>query len=243
MALYEDPFIDGEGGGGGPIPPPNVPPPIGTGGGTTPLGGGGGTTPLGGGGGGGGGGAPFTLPALPNFNLLGNAPAFNAPQFHAPVAAELYSDPGYQARLDASTKALERSAAAKGMLRTGGTLNDISELSQNFASQEYQGAFQRALAAHDAAFRGAQASYMPGFEAWKLRNQGLQQALLAGYQGGVQNAVNQAAPHGGGGGGPDPLMELLPFLLGGDAPPQYGGGGGYGGGGHYGAGGDPWTDY
>lgn len=228
MALYPD---ENEFPGGGYAPPPQAPPvPPGPPGSSAPGGGG----PEGGGGGAGGPGG-FVLPPLPNFNQIPGAPAFNAPQFVAPNAASLYSDPGYQARLDASTRALERSAAARGALRTGGTLNDVMELGQNFASQEYGSAYQRALAAHDAAVRSAQLAYQPQLESWRLRNQGLQQAILGGYQGQIQAAM----PQGGGGGGPDPLLQILPYILeGGEAPPIYGGPAGYSGMGT----GDPWTD-
>lgn len=53
------------------------------------------------------------------------------------------ADPGYQFRMDEANKALQRSAAARGGLLSGGTLKGLSNLNQNLASQEYQNAYNR----------------------------------------------------------------------------------------------------
>jgi len=52
-------------------------------------------------------------------------------------------DPGYQFRLEEGMKGLERSAAARGGLLSGGTLKGIQRYGQDMASQEYQNAFNR----------------------------------------------------------------------------------------------------
>lgn len=52
-------------------------------------------------------------------------------------------DPGYQFRLSEGMKGLERSAAARGGLLSGGTLKGIQRYGQDMASQEYQNAFNR----------------------------------------------------------------------------------------------------
>lgn len=54
-------------------------------------------------------------------------------------------DPSYQFRLQEGQKALERSAAARGILQTGGTAKALARYGQDAASQEYQSAFNRAL--------------------------------------------------------------------------------------------------
>ena len=59
--------------------------------------------------------------------------------------AQFQADPGYQFRMSEGLKALERSAAARGLLQSGGTLKDITRFGQDVASQEYQNAFQRYL--------------------------------------------------------------------------------------------------
>lgn len=56
---------------------------------------------------------------------------------------ELNLDPGYQFRLNEGMKALENSAAAKGMSLSGGNLKDISRWSQSFASNEFNNAYGR----------------------------------------------------------------------------------------------------
>ncbi len=61
--------------------------------------------------------------------------AFGADQFQ--------QDPGYAFRQSEGMKALERSAAARGMLSSGSTLKGIQRFGQDLASQEYQNAFNR----------------------------------------------------------------------------------------------------
>ena len=71
------------------------------------------------------------------------------PVFKPPTPEELAANPSYQFRLQGGREAIDRSAAARGMLRTGGTLKDLAEYGQNFASQEYEGAYDRALRQYD----------------------------------------------------------------------------------------------
>lgn len=59
--------------------------------------------------------------------------------------AQFQADPGYNFRMAEGMKALERSAAARGLLQSGGTLKGIQQYGQNLASDEYQNAFQRYL--------------------------------------------------------------------------------------------------
>lgn len=59
------------------------------------------------------------------------------------TAADFQEDPGYQFRMQEGQKALERSAAARGGLQSGGTLKAISRYGQDFASNEYQNAYNR----------------------------------------------------------------------------------------------------
>lgn len=57
--------------------------------------------------------------------------------------ADFYSDPGYQFQMSEGQKALERSAAAKGLLGSGGTLKDTMRFSQGLADQTYGDAYKR----------------------------------------------------------------------------------------------------
>jgi len=58
---------------------------------------------------------------------------------------DLKQDPGYAFRMSEGMKALERSAAARGGLLSGGALKGIQRFGQDLASQEYQNAYNRAL--------------------------------------------------------------------------------------------------
>jgi hypothetical protein len=75
--------------------------------------------------------------ALAQYPKAAEYTPFGMPQFQA--------DPGYNFRLAEGMKALERSAAARGLLQSGGTLKGIQQYGQNLASDEYQNAFQRYL--------------------------------------------------------------------------------------------------
>jgi hypothetical protein len=57
--------------------------------------------------------------------------------------SDFQEDPGYAFRMSEAQKALEKSAAARGGLLSGGTLKGVTDLSQNLASQEYQNSYNR----------------------------------------------------------------------------------------------------
>jgi hypothetical protein len=57
--------------------------------------------------------------------------------------SDFVTDPGYAFRLSEGQKALERSAAARGGLLSGGTGKRIADYGQNMASQEYSNAYNR----------------------------------------------------------------------------------------------------
>jgi len=59
------------------------------------------------------------------------------------TAEELQQDPSYQFRLKQGLGALQNSAAAKGLLHTGGTLKGLNDYAGESASQEYQAANER----------------------------------------------------------------------------------------------------
>lgn len=66
-------------------------------------------------------------------------------QFASPTEVTEQNDPGYQFRLAEGTKALQRSAAAKGGLLTGGTAKALERYGQDYASNEYSNVYNRAL--------------------------------------------------------------------------------------------------
>jgi hypothetical protein len=64
--------------------------------------------------------------------------------------AQFQADPGYNFRMAEGLKALERSASARGLLQSGGTLKGIQQYGQNLASSEYENAFSRYLSQREA---------------------------------------------------------------------------------------------
>lgn len=67
------------------------------------------------------------------------------PSFNKTFGAEDMKtlDPGYDFRMQEGQKALERSAAARGGLQSGGTLKALTNYSQDYASNEFNNAFNR----------------------------------------------------------------------------------------------------
>lgn len=68
------------------------------------------------------------------------------------TANDFQQDPGYAFRMAEGQKALERSAAARGGLNSGGTLKALSRYGQDFASNEYSNAYNRFNADRDRRF-------------------------------------------------------------------------------------------
>lgn len=56
---------------------------------------------------------------------------------------DFQADPGYAFRMGEGMKALERSAAARGGLMAGGTMKALTRYGQDFASNEFQNAYNR----------------------------------------------------------------------------------------------------
>lgn len=66
------------------------------------------------------------------------------PEFNAQITqSDVMMDPGFAFRLQEGQKALERSAAVRGSLASGGTLKALTRYAQGVASDEYGKAFDR----------------------------------------------------------------------------------------------------
>ena len=92
--------------------------------------------------------AGIVAPNREQFKLAGgdvNDPMFGkyATAEYTPAMFAKGQDPGYQFRLKEGMQGLERSAASRGGLLSGGTLKGIQRYGQDMASQEYQNAFNR----------------------------------------------------------------------------------------------------
>ena len=103
-----------------------------------------------------------------------------APVFAAPTPESVLSDPSYQFRLQQGTKALEGSAWARGVGRTGGTLKDLMGYGQGLASEEYGNAYNRALQ-----------EWQTRYDPWQTNYQGNLQKWLQGAQGDLQKYLQR----------------------------------------------------
>lgn len=117
--------------------------------------------------------APELQESLGQFSGPG---AFEGPgAFKAPTMADIANDPGYQFRLKAGQDALERSAAARGTLLTGGTAKDLAGYQQELASQEYDKIYGRASSEYDREYNRQfgeyQTEYNRQFGEWNAESQ------------------------------------------------------------------------
>lgn len=151
---------------------------------------------IGGGGGAGDGGAGKPSYAFPK------VPKFLAPEFAAPTYEQALAEPGFAFRLKSGTDALERAAAARGVLRTGGTLKDIIEYGQQFGSQEYSNVFNRALQTYGTQYQAAKDEYAPRLAQWAAQFDAEKAAALAAFAASLNRG-------GGGGGGYDPIIDVI----------------------------------
>ncbi len=104
--------------------------------------------------------------------------------FTAPTGLTEQNDPGFQARLKLGTDAIQRSAAARGGVVTGGTAKALDTYGQDYASNEYGNVYNRALS-----------DYTTNFNAYNT-NQANQYNRLAALSGVGQTTANQLANQG-----------------------------------------------
>lgn len=89
---------------------------------------------------------PANLSSLinPSLGAKGSLLAPWTEKFQAPTDVTEQNDPGFKFRLQQGTDVLQRSAAAKGNLLTGGTAQDLAKFGQDYASNEYGNVYGRA---------------------------------------------------------------------------------------------------
>jgi hypothetical protein len=100
----------------------------------------------------------------------------------------MYNDPGYGFRLSEGQKALDRSAAARGGLISGGALKAATRFGQDMGSQEYMNAFNRALTGYNTDINRENQLYnraLTGYNADVNRENQLYGRALTGYNTGV----------------------------------------------------------
>lgn len=133
---------------------------------------------------------PTQLPTAPGFTPV---PFKQAPAFSAPTLADAQNEPGFAFQLAEGNKALEHSAAAKGILNTGGTLKDIARWSQGLADTTYGNVYNRALNSYQTNYQTQYAdpwkmqeqsaldAFNPQFSAWQTNTAATQRANELGY--------------------------------------------------------------
>jgi hypothetical protein len=116
------------------------------------------------------------------------APTLTPPARYTPLTQEeLLADPGYDWRLSQGVRAADMGAAAKGTVRTGGHMADLTAFGQGLASQEWAAADKRKGEAWernwgadkdvwDRAFEGSGAEYAPGLLGWQTQTNAGQRA-------------------------------------------------------------------
>lgn len=82
---------------------------------------------------------PFTKPWGGSFPTFQKADPFRPPSYE-----EAANEPGYKFAYDQGRQAMEQSAAARGLLNTGGTLKDFDAYGQGMAAMQYGNVYNRA---------------------------------------------------------------------------------------------------
>ncbi len=108
----------------------------------------------------------------------------NGQGFTAPTALTEQNDPGYQARLQLGQLTMDKSAAARGSVLTGGTAQAENQAAQDYASNEYSNVYNRALD-----------TYQTNYNAYNT-NQTNQYNKLAGLAGAGQATAANTAQQG-----------------------------------------------
>lgn len=136
-------------------------------------------------------------------------------------SSQMANDPGFQFRMQEGQKALERSAAARGGLNSGGTMKGLARYSQGLASEEFGNRFNRLAGVAGMGQGSAQnLGALGGQFANSLSN-------LFGAQGNAQSAGIMGVTNGISGG----LQSLGGFAMGMPGIQKAFGFGGQGGGG------------
>jgi hypothetical protein len=131
---------------------------------------------------------------------------FSYGAFVAPTGITDVNDPGYQARLAAGLQAVQRGQAAGGGAFSGGTLKALTRYGQDYASNEYQNVYNRALQGYGTNFANAYNTYntnvQNALQGYDTRfntyqaNQGNLYNRLAALSGVGQTAAGQLANAG-----------------------------------------------
>jgi hypothetical protein len=110
--------------------------------------------------------------------------------FTAPTGVDESNDPGYAFRLAQGNQAIQRAAAASGGAFSGGTLKALSRYGQDYASNEYQNVYNRALTGYNTNVNTGLNAFNTQFNAYNT-SQGNTFNRLASLAGMGQTATGQ----------------------------------------------------
>jgi hypothetical protein len=85
----------------------------------------------------------FTPPAALDIPSWKEPAAFTYADFERPTLEQARQEPGFAFAMEQGSKALENSAASKGLLRTGGTAKELIGFGQKLGEQNYGNVFNR----------------------------------------------------------------------------------------------------
>lgn len=86
----------------------------------------------------------WTIPQVDPYVAPADYAAYVPPaDFVAPTEADMQQDPSYRVRFDEGLKAAQAALATQGLLRTGGTLKELTRYGQDQASKEYGNIYGR----------------------------------------------------------------------------------------------------
>ncbi len=111
--------------------------------------------------------------------------------FVAPSYEDIVNDPAFQFRLEQGENALQHSAAAKGLLRSGGTLRDILGYGQDLASTEYANTYNRALQSWQANNQNATTQYQGDLSRYLNQQNNDLSRWTTRYQGDLSRYLNR----------------------------------------------------
>lgn len=167
--------------------------------------------------------APFINVGQGAVTSLGQLYGLGGGEAFSDAALETFrKSPDYQFAFDEGRRALEFSAAGRGMLRSGNTLRDLTQFGQGLASQQFGGYVNRLLSLARLG-RGATETAAGAGSTLAPLALGIGEAQASGIVGGTNalntalsgagnnlllyNLLNQGGAYGGGGGYTGPIMQ------------------------------------
>lgn len=139
----------------------------------------------------GGGGGYLTQQGPGGPGTYGGAPAFSYGEFKPPSYEEALADPGYQAALREGAGQLQASAAAGGVLRTGGTLKDLIKYGQGMAARQYGDVYNRAAQTYATNLGLAKDIFAPQYGSWQTQYAGDLSRWQTKYGGDLQKYLQR----------------------------------------------------